>query len=344
MGLNFFEKVIELQKEHGRDYAVVTNVLQTNGKLIDDKWAAFLSKYRFLVGVSLDGAQELHDQNRTDARGKGSHSDVLKGIESLRRHDVPFNILVLVSASNVTRGRETYQYLRRNDLFYHQYIPCVEFYETSKGPSAGHTISGKQWGSFMCEVFDEWLMHDTGRISVRLFDSVLGHLIGGEKLECTMKKRCNSYFVVEYNGDVYPCDFFVEPKYLLGNIAKNRWHEMETDPSYLRFAAMKTKWNSRCDTCPHLEICAGDCIRYRMGEESNPRNLSRLCDGWTMFYDYALGKLRDIAVSVINERFSEGTSVFNGEDGERPLPKTKTGRNQPCPCGSGVKYKKCCGI
>ncbi|MDY6879181.1 MAG: radical SAM protein, partial [Thermodesulfobacteriota bacterium] len=153
MGLNFFEKVIELQKEHGRDYAVVTNVLQTNGKLIDDKWAAFLSKYRFLVGVSLDGAQELHDQNRIDARGKGSHSDVLKGIESLRRHDVPFNILVLVSASNVTRGRETYQYLRRNDLFYHQYIPCVEFYETSKGPSAGHTISGKQWGSFMCEVF-----------------------------------------------------------------------------------------------------------------------------------------------------------------------------------------------
>lgn len=300
MGIDFFRKATTLQESCGRRGVSVSNGLQTNGTLLTDEFAAHLARYAFLLGVSLDGPAELHDRYRVSHDGRPTHARVLDGIDTLRRHGVEFNILTLVSASNVGHPREVYRYLRDQGHFYHQYIPCVEFDE--RGQPLPFTITGRQWGDFLCGVFDEWIKCDTRKVSIRLFDSILGRLVGEPNAICHMQKDCCQYFVVEWNGDVYPCDFFVRPDLKLGNILTHSWEEMQASPVYREFGARKRQWNPCCAKCRHLPFCAGDCLKHRLVAGDPATRLSWLCAGWRRFYDHTLTAFRRLAAGIEAER------------------------------------------
>jgi len=340
MGLEFFQRAIELQKEYGQRGAVVSNGLQTNTTLIDDEFARHLAEYNYLVGVSVDGPPDIHNHYRHYAGGKDSHAAVMKGLAALKRNHVEYNILTLVSQSNVRRAAEVYRYLCSMDCLFHQYIPCVEFDGEGDGKLLPFAITGDEWGDFLCEIFDQWYPADTRRVSVRLFDSILTKMVDNVYNVCHMGRDCRQYFVVEYNGDIYPCDFFVKAPLKLGNVLEDSWSDLQRSAKYRQFGAMKTKWHGDCDGCECLAYCSGDCLKHRLEQaQGDPRTMSSLCAGWKKFYPRTLAGFRKLADKVRRDRV-EARREAQAAAGPQARP---VGRNSPCPCGSGKKYKKCCG-
>lgn len=301
MGVGFYRRAVELQAAYAQPGTRIANGLQTNGTLLDDAFAAFLAEYRFLVGVSLDGPAALHDAERQTAGGHGSHARVLSGIECLRRNRVEFNILTLVNRTNVSKPVEVYDYLVEQGFFYHQYIECVEF--APDGTPQPFAITGQAWGDFLCQLFDRWYPRDTRRVSVRLFDTVLERIVNGVSNTCTSGETCCQYFVVEHNGDVYPCDFHVRPSRKLGNVTTDGWTTLQQSPAYAAFGARKRKWNARCARCTFLQFCMGDCPKNRGGPENqDPARLSHVCEGWRQFYRHTLPRFQKLAEDIQRER------------------------------------------
>ena len=320
MGLQFFEKVVEFQKKYGRRGVTVANGLQTNATLIGDSLASHLARYRFLVGCSLDGPGDIHNRYRVNHLGVNTHSRVIQGIQTLKQYGVASNILVLVSQANVHRAGEVYRYLVENGHLYHQYIPCVEF--DDNGKPLPFSISGEEWGRFMCELFDAWYPDDVNTVSIRHFDSILSKLVDGTDTVCTMGRNCCQYFVVEYNGDIYPCDFFVEPALKLGNIMNTSWQELLESPAYLEFGAQKKDWNRACESCGSVELCAGDCLKHRMIAGNNSRNMSWLCEGWKLFLEHAENGFKQLSQGIIEKR----KAAF-GNRNVAPAKRATPGRN-----------------
>jgi uncharacterized protein len=329
MGLNFFKKVVKLQIKYAPQGSAISNGLQTNGTLITDELARFFGEYKFLLGVSLDGPEYLHDYYRKTLSKKPTHTLVMRGIKKLRENNVEFNILTLINDITVKKGKEIYQYLRENGFFYHQYIPCIEFGDNVN--LMPYSISGEDWGQFLCDIFNEWIKEDINNISIRLFDSILDLLVNNRYSICHMGNNCCQYFLIEYDGNVYPCDFFVRDNQLLGNILNNTWEVLLDSPLYHQFGNQKAKWNNSCFSCEYLLFCHGDCQKFRPGE--NSRALSLLCEGWKIFYNYSLPHFKKIA-DQIKKGYTTNISTLSKEK--------KIGRNEPCPCGSGKKYKNCC--
>ena len=340
MGLDFFRKVTQFQEKYGRSGASVSNGLQTNAILIDDAMAQHFARYRFLVGCSLDGPAQIHDRYRRNRGGQPSHAKVLDGIETLKRHEVEFNILILVSQANVRRAKEVYHYLVDKGFTYHQYIPCVEFDE--KGDLSPYAINGTEWGDFLCELSDAWYEKDRFSVSIRHLDSILLKIVDGEISVCNMADNCCQYFVVEHNGDIYPCDFHVEPGYKLGNIMGTTWEEALSHPVYQAFGAQKTEWNSACDACDCVNLCKGDCLKHRLYSGYKPDNLSWLCAGNKQFIRHSRERFDILAKEVQLRRIEEERAGRNRMVRSDPR-FAGVGRNDPCPCGSGRKFKKCCG-
>jgi uncharacterized protein len=340
MGLDFFCKVTELQQRCGAAGSVVSNGLQTNATLIDDELARHIGRYHFLVGCSLDGPPAIHDHYRRGIRGGPSHEDVLRGIRVLQRHHVEFNILVLVSQSNVHRAPEVYRYLTEQGFLHQQYVPCVEF--EPDGTLKPFAIDGEQWGEFMCELFDLWYRNDAFHVSIRNFDEMLLKLVDGVSNVCTMGRNCCKYFVVEYNGDIYPCDFFVQSELRLGNVHDTSWGDALASQTYCDFGAQKCQWNDACDECDCLDLCNGDCLKFRTYGRASSRNLSRLCAGWQRFVRHTREHLEKLGQEVRRRRIEEQRLMRRSQtaaSSQRGLVR----RNGPCPCGSGRKFKKCCG-
>lgn len=304
MGINFYQGAVNLQEKYGKAGSWVSNGIQTNGILINEEFARFFQKYSFLVGVSLDGPQYIHDSYRRYRNGIGSYKDVIKGIGCLKKNNVEFNILTLVNKINVSKGKEVYRFLCDSDFFYHQYIECVEFDE--RGNSLPYSISGEEWGEFLCEIYDEWITSGVHNVSIRLFDSILAYLVENQYNICHMGQKCNQYFVVESNGDVYPCDFFVEKDLKIGNIAKGSWSDFQKSPTYTSFARQKDEWNGKCVRCKYNFLCSGDCLKNRFYIKKDPRQLSWLCKGWKIFFNHALPGFREIVKEI-----QSGEVLFN---------------------------------
>lgn len=298
MGLDFFKKVVKLQKKYAKPGSMISNGLQTNGTLINESLARFLSEYNFLVGVSIDGPRYIHDHYRKTASGRGSFTRVMKGIELLKKNNVEFNILVLVNDFNVDKAKEIYHFLVDMGFYFHQYIPCVEF--DSNGSLKYFSINGEQWGRFLIELFNQWYPRDINRISIRLFDSIINRLTGRSTSMCSMENNCNHYLVIEHNGDVYPCDFFVRKELKLGNIASNSFDEILNSDTYIDFGKAKSQYSFLCNSCPYLKFCYGDCLKHRNYITGQSRKLSTLCSGWKMFYGSTLDIFKNIADSISN--------------------------------------------
>ncbi len=298
MGHKFYQKVVEYQKKYGKPRSQVANGFQTNGIAITDNLAKLFHQYRFLLGVSMDGPPEIHNVYRKNAKGKSTHQMVMKGIKTLQKHQVDFNTLTLVTQANVRRAKQVYRYLKKQGFYFHQYIPCVEWDDKKKLES--FSISGGEWGQFLCDLFDEWMKDDIHRVSIRHLDSIIEFLVYGSYNVCQMGKSCNTYFVVESNGDVYPCDFFVREDLKLGNIMENTWEELQNSKLFKEFAIHKTQYSDACKGCEYLPFCNGDCQKFRsFSDWTHPKGLSSLCIGWKQFYDHALPKLTEIVQTRI---------------------------------------------
>ena len=333
MGLDFFKKVVEFQLKYAQPGTSISNGLQTNATMIAEELAKFFGEYRFLLGVSLDGPEELHDYYRKTIGKKSTHALVMRGIEHLKQNGVEFNILTLISNLTVKKAREIYHYHCDNGFFFHQYIPCVEFDEN--GEFKPYSITGKDWGLFLTDLFNEWIKQDVNKVSIRLFDSIMEFLIYDRYNVCYMQDNCVQYFVVEHDGGVYPCDFFVQDSLLLGNVNNNSWEELINSQTYHSFGMQKSNWNEECNLCPFLSFCHGDCQKFRYGTPNTAKRLSTLCQGWKIFYTKTLPRFKTIA-----DNFKKENKIREPYSFTFP----KFGRNQLCPCGSGKKFKSCCGI
>ncbi len=333
MGLDFFKKVVEFQLKYAQPGSSISNGIQTNATLITEEIAKFFGEYKFLVGVSLDGPEYLHDYYRKTLGQKPTHALVMRGIEHLKQNGIEFNILSLINNKTVKKAKEIYHYHRDNGFLFHQYIPCVEF--DKSGQLKPYSITGKDWGIFLTELFNEWIKQDVNKVSIRLFDSIMEYLVYGRYNVCYMQDNCVQYFVVEHDGGVYPCDFFVQDNLLLGNINNNSWEELFNSKIYQSFGIQKSNWNEECNLCPYLRLCHGDCQKFRYGAPTSPNRLSNLCQGWKMFYTKTLPRFKSIA-----DKFKKENSLTEPYLFKFP----KFGRNELCPCGSGKKFKNCCGF
>jgi uncharacterized protein len=338
MGLDFYKKAVALMQRFGAGSKQVANGFQTNGILLDDAWCSFLRQYNFLVGVSIDGPENIHNANRVYLTGAGSHHDVMRGLTALRRNDVEYNVLTLVSSSNESQPLDIYHYLRDDlNIKFHQYIECVEF--GNDGKIMPFSVSPEKWGEFLCKIFDEWYQHDTQLISIRLFDSIIARIIDGTTNVCSLAENCCQYFVIEHDGSIFPCDFFVQPEWCLGKVDTVNWKKLQEIPLYQKFGKQKSIVSEQCSTCCYYRLCAGCCQKNRFGCGDKSSELSILCAGWKLFYEHTLVRFKELAQLIIRERnpYKYNLPLFDLTN-----PNTQS-KNSLCHCGSGNKFKKCCG-
>jgi uncharacterized protein len=288
-GPAFFEKLVELQKQYGRNGQSVSNSMQTNGVLLDQRWCELFREYHWLLGVSLDGPEDANDLFRVHKDGRGSWRRVIESIELLQKNRVEFNILCVLSQSNVGKPKELYRFFRGLGIEHMQFIPLAEFDQS--GAPLPYTISAEQYGRFLCEVFDAW-WPERRKVRVRFFDNLAEALAGQKPGTCTMHETCDSYVVVEYNGDVYPCDFFVETSWKLGNITLDSWSEIARRTRRYSFAAKKTLAHPECQVCEYQSICHGGCPKFRHGPHGNFEELDYFCAAYKMIFGKAVEPLR----------------------------------------------------
>jgi uncharacterized protein len=296
MGLDFYKRAVDLEKKYGHGQ-VVGNGLQTNGVLLNEEWAAFLQKYDWLVGLSLDGPEHVHDHYRRDNAGQRTHKRVESNGLMLLQNGVATNVLATLTDYSVQFPEETYNYFKSLGFTWMQFIPVVETDKKNPSVAASFSVTAEKYGEFLCKIFDLWLAdfrNGEPTTNVRHFDSVFYTYVGMEPPECTMMRECGPYVVVEHNGNVYSCDFFVEPKWRLGNIMDNRITAMLNSKKQLAFGAAKALLPGECRKCQWLTKCYGGCTKDRVKDPGDNRK-PRFCLSYKMFFAHADKVLRHIA-------------------------------------------------
>jgi uncharacterized protein len=288
-GLDFFTKLVELQQQYGRDGQNVSNALQTNAVLLDDNWAQLFHSYNWLLGVSLDGPEEINDTYRFNKSGRGTWKQVMNSIECLQKNKVDFNILCVLNQANVEKPAELYKFYKSLGIDNIQFIPLAEF--NPDGSRMPFTITAEQYGKFLVEMFDLW-WPDRRKMRIRFFDNIAEAVAGMRPGSCTMHETCDSYVVVEYNGDIYPCDFFVESGWKLGNVTLDSWSEVARRTRRYNFAQKKTLAHPECQVCEWQSICHGGCPKFRHGPNGQFEELDYFCSAYKMIYAKAVGPLR----------------------------------------------------
>ncbi|WP_040284741.1 anaerobic sulfatase maturase [Tessaracoccus massiliensis] len=308
-GLDFFRTAVELTAKYKRPGQRVQQAMQTNGTLLNDEWCEFLAEENFLVGLSIDGPEELHDSYRVNKAGRGTHAQVIRGWEFLRKHNVETNILCTVNSANHDDGAEVYRYFR--DVLgatFLQFIPIVERagYEAPDGKRllylqqgnqvTERSVSPKQWGRFLNEIFNEWVRTDVGKVYVQHFDVMLAARFGQYSL-CVHAPECGTALAVEHNGDVYSCDHFVEPAYKLGNLTEGGFQKYLRTPEQIEFGRSKrTALTEQCRRCPVRWACHGGCPkdRFATSVDGEPGQ-NYLCEGYYDFFTHAAPTIEQMA-------------------------------------------------
>ncbi|OJH33669.1 anaerobic sulfatase maturase [Cystobacter ferrugineus] len=370
MGLDFFERSIEYVDKHRRPGQQVMYTLQTNGTRLDDAWCEFFKKHGFLIGLSVDGPRELHDAYRVNKGGAGTFDQVMRGAALLKKHGVDFNVLCTVHAANADHPLEVYRFFRDELGARHlQFIPIVErvteqllpvanqgwgerpggerpLYTQAGNRVTDRSVKPEQYGRFLCILFEEWVRRDIGTVYVQMFDATLGAYVGQYSL-CIFSPTCGNALALEHNGDLYACDHYVEPDYLLGNIQEKSLVEMVASDKQRRFGGDKQETLPRyCRECPVRFACNGGCPRERfLTTPGGEPGLNYLCAGYKLFFTHVDRPMRLMAGLLERDRApSELMRLYAQEDAERSREAfSKAGRNDPCPCGSGSKFKRCHG-
>ena len=298
--LSFYEKVVRLQRQYAQGRQI-DNVIQTNGTMIDDRWAQFFHDQGWLVGVSIDGPEEFHDEYRRNKAGRPSWRQVMKGINCLNKHQVEWNAMAVVNDFNADYPLDFYQFFKDIGCHYLQFTPIVErisphadgrhlasMADDAQAELADFSVTPEQWGHFLCTVFDQWVRNDVGSTFVQLFDTTLANWMGMEGSLCTMARECGHAGVMEYNGDVYSCDHFVFPEYKLGNIRDNTLTEMMYCDRQRAFGQNKYRsLPQQCKSCHYLFACHGECPKNRFSETAQGEpGLNYLCQGYYRFFEH----------------------------------------------------------
>lgn len=330
MGLDFYRRAFDIVAEVARPGQSIEHTMQTNGTLLDDDWARFFAQHRVLVGLSIDGTAARHDLHRVHADGRGSHAEVVRGWGLLRNHGVECNVLSSVSSANVEHPLETYHYLRDELGARHiQFIPIVEratvatIEVAEKGWGSGRgkrrilytqdgdlvtsrSISGAQYGEFLCAIFDEWVTRDVGVVFVQLFDVTLGAHFEMHTL-CVHAPTCGAALALEHNGDLYSCDHFVEPKHLLGNIHQTLMANLVASPQQVAFGRHKADSLPRmCRECDVRYACHGGCPKDRFATTPDGEPvLNHLCDGYKRFFKHCEPAMRSMADLIRRGRYAD---------------------------------------
>lgn len=298
LGLDFYRKAVALQQKYAGGKRI-DNTLQTNATLINEEWCKFFKENGFLVGVSLDGPQDVHDAFRLDKGGRPTWERVMAAVDLLRRYGVEFNTLSVVNSHCEGRGAEIYRFFKSIGSRYMQFLPAVEHVVDRKGlarplivsPSeegarlAEWSIGARAYGEFLNDIFDEWVISDVGRYFVQMFDATLAQYCGVQPGVCSMGETCGDCLVVEHNGDVYNCDHFVYPEYLLGNIKEVSLAEIYASSKRFRFGLDKRNTLPKeCLGCEFYFACRGECPKHRFdkGEDGEPKNT--LCEGLKLYF------------------------------------------------------------
>jgi uncharacterized protein len=330
LGVDFFRKALELQRKHRPTGWRIRNGIQTNGVLLDEEWCRFLAKEDFGVGLSLDGPAELHDAYRVNRGGQPTHALAMRGYELLRKHGICTDILCVVHALNVRQPLTVYRFFREIGCRYVGFLPVVERAGEALSP---YTPSPEDYGTFLCKVFDEWIVRDVDRITVQTFEEAARPALGMEHSLCVFRETCGDIPVIEHNGDFFPCDHYVDREHRLGNIRETSLAGMLESAAQRAFGDAKRDTLPRyCRECEVLAMCNGGCPKYRFvrAPDGEP-GLNYLCAGMKRFFLHSRESLARLAA----RRRPAGPAF--------PPAPAMAGRNDPCPCGSGLKYKKCCG-
>ena len=302
-GLDFFVDAFGLMAAHGRGGQAVANAVQTNGVLINREWARLFVAYSVLVGVSLDGPRHLHEHYRVGPQG-AAFDAVMAGIGCLRDARAEFNLLTMITSHSAPHGAEIYRFLRDQGFTYLQFIPCVEA-DPHTGESAPYTVAPEAFGDFMCALFDAWRADGVGEVSVRLFDAIIERELCGRSSLCQLDGPCSGYLVVEHNGDVYPCDFFVRPEWRLGNLVRDDFDALFAGSGaqspdragaarWRDFCAQRAANAPACAECEWLDLCRGGCCKDRLLAGGIDRR-TYLCAGHRRFFSHAVDDLRRLA-------------------------------------------------
>jgi uncharacterized protein len=314
MGIPFFQRVLEIEAEYARPGQRILNTLQTNATLIDDEWAVFLRNHDFLVGVSIDGPRAIHDAYRVDKGGKPTFDRVMAGLRALQEHQVEWNALTTVHAANAAHGREIYLFLRDEcGAEFMQFIPIVE---TGPDGVSERSVTGEAFGRFLNEVFDEWVARDVGRVFVQHFDTSLAHWLGiPDAGVCVHAEECGRSVALEHNGDVYSCDHFVEPQYLIGNLADGRTLLGIVDsPARVAFGrAKKSTLPQYCLDCDVRFACNGGCPKDRvLTTPDGEPGLNYLCAGYKAFFRHIDEPMTVMANLLRQGREADGVMAWHG--------------------------------
>jgi uncharacterized protein len=355
MGVGFYRRAIELQEKYRRPGMTFENTMQTNGTLLNDEWCEFFRENDFLIGISIDGPRELHDAHRVDRRGRPTFDRVMMGLRLLQKHGIEYNVLVTVNRVNANHPLNVYRFLRDEaGTNWMQFIPAIErLSEGSVSPYqqgttvSDRTVESEQWGNFLIAVFDEWVGRDVGKIFVQTFEAAVRNWLGmGSSGMCVFNPVCGQGLALEHNGDLYSCDHFVEPGYLLGNILQRHMINQVGSKQQRKFGRDKLDTLPRaCRQCEVRFACHGECPKNRfLTTTDGESGLNYLCKGYKAFFQHIDRPLQIMAqlirsgvpaaqvMQVLPQDYTEQAEVF-----------FKVGRNEPCPCGSGLKFKKCHG-
>ena len=337
LGVKFFRRVVELQQKHAKSNQVVQNDLQTNGTLLDEEWCRFLKDHRFLVGLSIDGPRDIHDQYRFGKKGESSFDKVVNAAQLLKKHGVPFNTLTCVHRHNARRPLDVYRFLRREiGSLNMQFIPIVEYtdFETTAphtwqndrlpiqgGATArpGHpesmvtdwSVDPEDWGYFLCKVFDEWRSRDFGKVFVNQFETLVAQHLGLPAQMCVYSENCGKGLAVEHDGALYACDHYVYPEYRIGTIGKGKLVEAAFSRAQVKFAYAKSETlPGQCRSCAFLTDCWGECPKNRFVRTADGEpGLNYLCTGLKKFFAHATPEIDRIAANIRKQ-------------GIKPLPRT----------------------
>ena len=371
MGLEFFQRAIHYQQKHAKPGMKIQNTLQTNGTLLDEDWCRFFKEHDFLIGISIDGPKALHDAYRVNKGSAGSFEQVMAGWRLLREFDVECNILCTVHAANQDYPLDVYRFFRDElQTQFIQFIPIIERATTQILPLANvgwserdgggrplytqtgsqitdRSINAPKYGNFLITIFNEWVRHDVGQVYVQMFDVALGAWLGQPGSLCIFAPTCGTALALEHNGDLFSCDHYVEPDYLLGNIQSNHMLELVSSEKQRQFGEEKQSSLPRyCRECKVRFACHGGCPKNRfIRTPDGESGLNYLCAGYKAFFKH-IDRPMKIMASLLKQRRApaEIMKLMAIED-EKQLQQafTKTGRNDPCPCGSGKKFKLCHG-
>lgn len=339
MGIEYFRKIVVIQGKYKKSHQKIINGIQTNGTLLNEDWCQFFAKEGFIVGISIDGPQEFHDLYRISKTGKSSFEQTLRGYQLLKQYEIPVNILCVVHAHNVKHPLEIYRFFKGLRARYIEFLPLVEKDSLRNGTLTSRTVRAEDFGEFLCTIFDEWLSEDIENMSIQIFEEVARTALGQEHALCIFNKTCGRVPVLEHNGDLFACDHFMTPEYRQGNIREKPLAELLESPTQKAFG--ENKWKNLphfCQTCEVLKFCYGGCPKDRILQTAEGESgLNYLCKGFKRFFTHCQHFVNSLSSVWKSQSPNESNLVLEMKGSGR-----KIGRNDPCPCGSGKKYKRCC--